>query len=115
MSENETEDLFCEVQNEGMTFIGTRVEFEMDGKAGYYGVINDPDEATQMMTGGYQGRAEMVIIATRSQFAGNPGQKGVVTITAPDLFAASQWNRKQVEVFGASHYAIHLMKQMPTQ
>lgn len=112
---DETGEMFTEIQDEGMGFIGTSVEFELDGKAGYMGIINNPDTATQMLSGGYQGRIELVIMATRQQFATAPAQKGVVTITAPDIFSASQWNRKQVEMQGAAHYAITVMRQLSTQ
>ncbi len=110
---SETEDLFCEVQNEGMDFIGVKIQFEMDGGS-YVGTLGNPDAATQMLTGGYQGRSQVIIMATRSQFASRPAQKGIVVITAPDIFSKSQWQRKQVDVFGASHYAIEVMMQLPT-
>lgn len=113
MADNETEEMFIEVQNEGMDIIGTRVEFELDGKSGYSGVANNPEPSTQMLTGGYQGYAEMVIYATKSQFAATPAQKGIITVTWDGVFRQSLWNRKQVDTFGASHYAITVMRQLP--
>ena len=110
---NEAESAFEEIQNTGMTDIGTACEFEMDGGK-FGGIINNPDAATQMLTGGYQGRAEMTILATRSQFATRPAQKGGVTITQPEVFKAALWQRKQVEVSGAAHYAITVMAQQPS-
>lgn len=110
---NEAESAFEEIQNEGMPDIGTACEFELDGGR-FQGIINNPDAATQMLTGGYQGRAEVVILATRSQFATRPAQKGGVSITQPEVFKASLWQRKQVEVFGAAHYAITIMAQLPS-
>lgn len=110
---NETESAFAEIQNVGMGDIGTACTFEIGG-AKYNGIINNPDTATQMMTGGYQGRAVMVIIATRGQFATTPSQRADLTITAPDLFKASQWRMKEVEVFGASHYALTCLHQLPS-
>ena len=110
---SESDEMFTEIQDEGMADIGTKVEFEMDdGK--YSGTINSPEISTQMLTGGYQGRAVMVILATRNQFSSMPGQRGTLTITAPSLFNASQWTRKQVEVYGAAHYAITVQHIQPT-
>lgn len=108
---NETEDMFNEVQNEGMADIGTAIEFEMDGQK-YNGVIDNPDTSTSMMTGGYQGRSVITILATRSQFPSQPSQKGNITVTAPDMFAQSVWARKQVEPYGAAHYAITILHQL---
>lgn len=105
--------MFTEIQDEGMADIGTKVVFEMDDGT-YNGTINSPEVSTQMLTGGYQGRAVMVILATRNQFAQMPSQRGVLTITAPSLFNASQWTRKFVEVYGAAHYAITVQHQQPT-
>ncbi len=110
---SETEAMFREIQDEGMSDIGTSVSFAMDG-AEYTGVINNPDTLTQMLTGGYQGRSEIVVLATRDQFSAPPAQKGVVTISQPDVLKASQWNRKQVNPYGAAHYAITLLRQLNT-
>lgn len=110
---SESDEMFTEIQDEGMADIGTKVVFEMDDGT-YNGTINSPEITTQMLTGGYQGRAIMVILATRSQFPDMPGQRGVITITAPAIFNASQWSRRQVEVYGAAHYAITVQHQLPT-
>lgn len=110
---NEAEEMFAEVQNEGMADIGTAISFEMDGGK-FNGIINNPDTSTQMLTGGYQGRSMLVLLATREQFATQPAQKGIVVITAPQVFAQSQWNRMQVDPYGANHYAITVMKQLTT-
>lgn len=110
---SEADEMFTEIQDGGMADIGTKVVFEMDDGT-FNGTINNPEVTTQMLTGGYQGRAIMVILATRTQFATMPGQRGVITITAPELFKASQWNRRQVEVFGSAHYAITVQHQQPT-
>lgn len=111
---NETDSMFEEIQNEGMADVGTACEFEIDGER-HNGIINNPDTSTQMLTGGYQGRSMMVILATRSQFASQPAQKGVVTINSPQMFNQSQWNRMQVEPYGAAHYSITVMKQLIAQ
>ena len=111
---NETDAMFEEVQNVGMTDLGTAVEFIMDGQK-YNGTINNPDASTSMMTGGYQGRSVMIILATRGQFASQPSQRGSVSITAPDMFSQSEWARKQVEPYGAAHYAITVLHQLTTQ
>lgn len=111
---NETDAMFEEIQNEGMADIGTAVSFDMDGRK-CAGVINNPQVVTEMLTGGYQGRAQMVILATRGQFAAQPAQKGIVVITAPDIFTQGQWNRTQVEPYGAAHYAITVMHQLTSQ
>lgn len=111
---NESDEMFAEIQNEGMADVGTAVEFELDGEK-YNGVVNNPDTQTQMLTGGYQGRSMIVILATRAQFASQPAQKGVVTINSPQVFAQSQWNRMQVEPYGAAHYAITVMRQLTSQ
>jgi len=110
---SESDEMFTEIQDEGMADIGTKVVFEMDDGT-YNGTINNPEVTTQMLTGGYQGRAVMVILATRSQFSQMPGQRGAITITAPSLFNATQWTRKQVEVYGAAHYAITVQLNQPT-
>ena len=110
---NETDEMFEEVQNVGMADVGTAVEFDIDGES-YSGVISNPDTQTQMLTGGYQGRSMMVIVATREQFASQPAQKGVLVITQPAGFAQSQWNRMQVEPYGANHYSLTIMKQLTT-
>jgi hypothetical protein len=111
---SESDEMFREIQDEGMADIGTKVEFEMDGGK-YYGTINSPEASTQMLTGGYQGRSVMVILATKRQFPTIPSQRGDITITASQDFDASQWTRKQVEVYGAAHYAITVQKQLPTE
>lgn len=103
--------MFTEIQNEGMPDVGCAVEFEIDGEK-YNATVNNPDTSTQMMTGGYQGRSMMVLLATRDQFASQPAQKGVMTINSPAMFNQSQWNRMQVEPYGAAHYAITIMKQL---
>ena len=110
----ESDDLFTEIQDEGMADIGTAIEFEMDGKQGYHGVIDHPSTATQMLTGAFQGRSEIVIMATRDQFATPPSQRGVLTINSPAVFRATHWERKQVDPFGAAHFAITAMRQLPT-
>ena len=111
---SETDEMFTEIQDEGMADLGTKVLFEMDG-ASYAGTMDSPGAVTQMLTGGYQGRSEMVILATRSQFAAQPAQRGIVVITAPEIFSHAQWNRKQVEPYGAAHYAITVMHQLTAQ
>jgi len=105
--------MFTEIQDVGMTDIGTAVTFTIDDGT-YHGTINSPEINTQMLTGAYQGRAVMVILATRTQFDEAPAQRGVVTITAPAMFNASQWTRKMVEPYGAAHYAITVQNQLPT-
>ena len=110
---NEAEEMFAEIQNIGMADVGTAVEFEIDGEK-YNGVVSNPDTSTQMLTGGYQGRSMIVILATRDQFSSQPAQKGVMTINSPAVFAQSQWNRMQVDPYGANHYSITVMKQLTT-
>lgn len=105
--------MFTEIQDVGMPDIGTSVTFTIDDGT-YTGTINNPEINTQMLTGGYQGRAVLVILATRSQFTGPPAQRGVITITNPAIFNASQWTRKMVEPYGAAHYAITVQVQLPT-
>ena len=110
---NEAEELFAEIQDDGMADIGTAVTFAMDG-GNYNGIVSSPDAATQMLTGSYQGRSTMVILATRDQFSSPPSQRGVLTINSEGVFKASQWDRKEVNPYGANHYAITVLHQLPT-
>ena len=110
---SESEDLFTEIQDEGMADIGTAVSFDMDG-GNYNGTIDNPSITTQMLTGAYQGRSVIVILATRDQFSSPPSQRGVLTINSEGVFKASQWDRKEINPYGANHYAITALKQLPT-
>lgn len=114
LDQNETSDLYDEIQDDGMAMIGTKIQFTMDGET-YNGVVNNPASATQMLTGGYQGHSEMVILATRTQFSSPPAQRGEVIITAPPVFDKTQWRRKQVDEYDANHFSITVMRQLGTQ
>lgn len=109
MSDNEIDEAFEDVQT-AMTAIGTTVTFQCDG-AEYQGVIGTSDVATQMLTGGYQGRSQLVIRATKPQFNAMPAQRGQVIVFGADGKSTTAWDRKQVDSDEPSHYVFTLIKK----
>ncbi len=84
-------------------------QFTLNGRC-YVGTWNTPDIQTQMLTGGFQGRTEMTIVAHRSQFATQPGQRdGKITRRKDNTL----WQIKEVTVDSSTHYLIHVNRQLP--
>lgn len=109
---SESDDIFTEIQDEGMADIGCAVQVDMDGNS-YQGTINSPDAATMMMTGAYQGRSVLQIRMTKTQFATPPAQRGEVLLT--DAYGQeTQWQRKEVSVEEVAHYVMTILRQLPT-
>lgn len=108
---NESDEMFTEIQDEGMADIGAFVDLDMDGKK-YRGTLSAPDAATVMMTGNFQGRSVIVVRATKDQFASPPPQRGIVLITDQNG-DESEWQRKEVSVDEINHYVLTLLRQLP--
>lgn len=109
---SESDEMFTEIQDEGMADIGTRVLITVDGKT-YKGIINPPETTSQMMSGGYQGRAVIIVRATRDQFATSPAQRSDILLT--DSYGQeTQWRSKEVAVDESAHYVFTLLKQLPS-
>lgn len=107
---SETDDSFADVQ-EGMGLIGAGVTLTMDGGV-YSGIYGSPDLATQMLTGGYQGRSHLVIRSLKSQYSAPPPQTGAVLVT-DSSGKDTQWQRKEVAIDDLAYYVLTLIRQIP--
>lgn len=107
---SEADTAFAEIQD-GMAAIGTAVKFTCDGAA-YSGVLGSTDLTTQMLTGGYNERSQILIRATKGQFGAPPVQHGPIVITAPSPYSGMQWARKEVSIDEVAHYVFTLMRQV---
>jgi hypothetical protein len=100
---DEAESIIAEANTKGLG-----EQFTLNGKT-YWGGWNTPDLQTQMLTGGFQGRTEMTIVAHRKQFASIPGQRDGKVLRVKDN---TLWEIREVSVDSHTHYTIHVIRQI---
>lgn len=104
---SEIDTAFEDVEK-AMAPLGTAVTFTVGGK-NYAGVIGTSDLATQMLTGAYNGRSQLVIRATKPQFIAAPPQRGLVMVYGSDG-SKEQWECKEMDPNQQSHYVFTLIR-----
>ena len=110
MAQNESDAAYSEIE-QALVNLGAGVTFECDGGM-YQGVLDAPDNNTDMMTGGFQGRTMIRLTATQSQFSAIPRQRGEVIITNARTGEKQQWQRKEVALDGANLFTFTLIRQL---
>ena len=94
----------------GMGLVDANVTFTYFGGQ-YTGTPGTADQATQMLTGGYNGRSHLVIRATRDQFGTPPPQRGPVLVINADG-TQTPWECKEVNPDELAFYVFTLNRQI---